>query len=280
MINDVMPIDAANDSGWMIHALLSSDIASDLRSQHETLFKGRSALIEIGDVSVVASHICGTSQEREPLDSQIRYHSTLVNELHRVIDILPFRFGVVMPESEMIHLLRQNANRYLACLAAIRGFTELNLRWAVLDDSVNAQSPQSEDRGTATTTGFEYLMSKLRNKQTGTRIEHELRVISDDFRSRFPCHEIKTQSSVSELKVKSQDSQEGSYVIARIELLVPRSQASGILCEASGLLLRSEKTTVASGPWPPYSFIELGNDGGLSRPMQRCAITSPTEAVS
>lgn len=280
MINDVKRVDGANIGGWMIHALLRSGLTSDSRSNCENHIRSLASLIDIGDLSVVATYNCGTNQENKSLDNQIRLHSSLVNELHQMVDILPFRFGVIVQESEMIELLRQNAYRYLACLESIRGYTELNLRWAVLDDSAKDQLIPVEDLGIVKATGHEYLMAKLRGKQRGNRIEQELKSISDSFRHRFPSFGIKTQSSVGKLKVKSRDSQQENYVIAKIDLLVPRSEASGILSDASGLLLRSEKPTVASGPWPPYSFIEQGDSGVLSRQMQRCANTLSSEAVS
>lgn len=280
MINDVKRVDGTKIGGWMIHALLPSDIARDFKSQCEYFDRGRTCLIEIGELSVVASCNHGTNPEYESLDSQICFHSKLVNELHRMVDILPFRFGAIMSEGEMTHLVRQKADQYVACLKSIAGNSELNLRWAVLDDSANANSIPVEDGGGVKPTGHEYLMSKLRGKQRGNQIEQELKSISDALRHRFPSFGIKTRSSVSKLKVKSRDSQQENYAIAKIDLLVPRLEASGILSDASGLLLRSEKTTVASGPWPPYSFIEQGDSGVLSQQMQRCAITLPSEAVS
>ncbi|MFN7873877.1 MAG: GvpL/GvpF family gas vesicle protein [Pirellula sp.] len=280
MINDVKRVDNANIGGWMIHALLPNAITSDSRSNYEILIRDRASLLDIDDLSVVATYICSTNQEDKSLDSQIRLHSSLVNELHQVVDILPFRFGVIIQESEMIEVLRQNANLYHACLESIRGYTELNLRWAVLDGSASDRLIPVENRDVVKATGHEYLMSKLRGKQRGNRIEQELRTISDSLRHRFTSFGIKTQSSVGKLKVKGQDSQQEIYVIAKIDLLVPRLEASGILSNASGLLLRAEKPTVASGPWPPYSFIEQGVSSISLRQMQRCANTLPSEAVS
>lgn len=280
MINDVKRVDGTKIGGWMIHALLRSDIPRDFKSQCEYVDRDRTRLIEIGKLSVIASCNHGTDPEYESLDSQICFHSKLVNELHRMVDILPFRFGAIMSEGEMIQLVRQKADQYVACLTSIAGCSELNLRWAVLDDSAKDQLIPVEDRGVVKATGHEYLMAKLRGKQRGNRIEQELKSISDSFRHRFPSFGIKSQSSVGNLKVKSRDSQQENYVIAKIDLLVPRSEASGILSDASGLLLRSEKPTVASGPWPPHSFIEQGDSGVLSQQMQRCANTLPSEAVS
>jgi hypothetical protein len=156
----------------------------------------------------------------------------------------------------------------------------LNLRWAVAEEPEDVQLKPLDGRGQSGTKGFDYLKSKLLCKQAGSQIENDLRAIAIDFENRFRDEEIKWQSSVGKLKVKGSGSNVDCYVIARIELLVRKEAALAILSEGSTLFLRSEKPTVASGPWPPYSFIESGNVESLSQQMQRCAITFPDEAVS
>jgi hypothetical protein len=156
----------------------------------------------------------------------------------------------------------------------------LNLRWAVAEERGERQSTSSSDRGDSESKGFEYLKSKLLGKQAGYQIDHELGRVCMEFANRYPYESIRWQSSVGKLNVKGNCSKEDCYIIARIELLVRKEVAPAILCAASSLILRSEKPTVASGPWPPYSFIESENVGNVSPPMQRCAITFPNEAVS
>ncbi|MFN8740753.1 MAG: GvpL/GvpF family gas vesicle protein [Pirellula sp.] len=265
---------------WMIHAVLHGGVGISESSNLKAVMGDRATLINVDEFVVVASQIEMEQRSEVSLQCQIKEFSSLVNDLHRCIDILPFRFGVIVTAGELVNALRDNQEWYRTCLHAIAGFTELNLRWAVAEGPGDTPSNPSSVRGPSAAKGFEYLKSKLISKQVGSQIENELGVIANDFRNRFQDEEIKWQSSVGKLKVKSPGPNEDCYVIARIELLVRRGAALAILSEGSNVFLRSEKPTVASGPWPPYSFIESGNVGSLSQQMQRCAITFPNEAVS
>jgi hypothetical protein len=240
----------------------------------------RACLINVDDFLVVASRIEIEQRKDVPLQRQINDFSSLVNDLHRDFDILPFRFGVTVTADEIVKAVRHNQQWYRACLHAIAGLTELNLRWAVAEETEDTQLNAPSSHGHTGAKGFEYMKSKLISKQVGSQIENELRTIAEDFRKRFQDEEIKWQSSVSKLKVKSPAPTDDCYIVARIELLVRKEAALEILSEGSCLFLRAEKPTVASGPWPPYSFIESGAVGSLSQQMQRCAITFPNEAVS
>ncbi len=265
---------------WMIHAVLGGGLDRNALSKVNDIIGGRASVFEVDELLVVASSEASEKRNEVALQLRIRDFSSLVNDLHRVTDILPFRFGVIGNSEELVRTVRDNQEWYRSWLKSIAGYTELNFRWAVAEKPGDMQCNPVIVHEQTGTRGFEYLKSKFISKQSSSQIERELRDIADDFGNRFRDQEMKWQSSVGKLNVKGSGSIEECYLIARVELLVRRETSLVLLDEGSKLLLRAKKPTVASGPWPPYSFIESGNVECFSHQMQRCAITFPNEAVS
>ena len=279
MITHVQGIESPGRDPWMIHAVLFRGSDDSVASHLTGVIAGRASLFLVDEFVVVASDAGSDHLRDKPLQRQIGDYSILVNELHRAADILPFRFGVIVTADEIVNTVQLNKPWYRSCLQRIAGFSELNLRWAVPDEHGDIQPNPATEGGHSKSKGFEYLKSKLKGKQSGLQLDHELNGICKEFAHRFPAEQIQWQSSVGKLRVAGNCSRTDCYTIARIELLVRKEASPAMILAASSLLLRSEKPTVASGPWPPYSFLESENVGCVSPPMQRCAITFPIEAV-
>jgi hypothetical protein len=279
VITDVQRMESPGRNRWMIHAVLFRGSDDSAASHLTGVLAERASLFLVDEFIVVASDVDRDHRREESLQCQIVDYSILVNELHREVDILPFRFGVIVTANEIVNTVRLNKPGYRSCLQRIAGFSELNLRWAVPEVHGERQAIPANDGNYTKSKGFEYLKSKLTGKQSGLQLENELSGICADFAHRFPAEQIQWQSSVDKLRVSGACSKTDCYRIARIELLVRKEAIPAMILAASSLLLRSEKPTVASGPWPPYSFLESENVGCVSSPMQRCAITFPNEAV-
>ena len=279
MITNTREMDPHRRDRWMMHAVLLRGSDKSVASTLTGVIAGRASVFLVDEFIVVASDAGSQLRKDDPLHRQIGDYSTLVNELHREADILPFRFGVIVTSDEIVNTVRLNKSWYGSCLQRIAGFSELNLRWAVAEDHGDRQEDTANDGSHSKSKGSEYLRSKLMGKKSGFKIDHELKGICKEFKHRFPAEKIQWQSSVGKLRVAGNCSKTDCYRIARIELLVRKEAAPAMFLAASSLLLRSEKPTVSSGPWPPYSFLESEDVGCVSPPMQRCAITLPNEAV-
>lgn len=279
MNTNVQGMESPGNNRWMIHAVLFGGSNASVASPLTQLIAGRASMFLVDEFVVVASDVGSDYRNEASLQRQIVDYSILVNQLHREVDILPFRFGVIVNANEIVNTVRLNKPWYRSCLQRIAGFSELNLRWAVAEDHRHRQEIPANEGSHSKSKGFEYLKSKLVGKQSGLQLDHELSRICEAFAHRFPAEQIQWQSSVGNLRVAGTCSKTDCYRIARIELLVRKEAAPAMILAASSLLLHSEKPTVASGPWPPYSFLESENVGCVSPPMQSCAITFPIEAV-
>jgi len=214
------------------------------------------------------------------LGQKMRDFSDIVNHLHRFGDILPFRFGMILSRQEWARTMESKKSYYQTCLAQIAGCSEVNLRWAIPDpmDVTNQLPSIIPEQQPAK--GYAYLAAKMEARRFQNHVEKEADAVAEQMKSFYPKDCINSISSVRKLNVKNTSEEDIGYSIAKVDLLVRRESVETVLKAASLLHVRSEMPTVASGPWPPFSFLvseEVGTSTALA--MQRCAKPLPLEAV-
>lgn len=248
----------------------------------------KAAVAKLNEVTIIEEH--GTLAAAIPfkeelavsplLTQRMREFSDIVNHLHRFGDILPFRFGTILSHQEWINTIESKRTFYQASMNRIAGCSEINLRWAIPDPTDVTKISKSINPEQKPAKGYAYLAAKMEVRQLQNQVQKEADSVVENLKSYYPEACVDSISSVRKLSVKNTSEEDVGYSIAKIDLLVRRDSVDSILKAASMLHVRSEMPTVASGPWPPLSFLASEEaDTATALPMQRCAKPFPIKAV-
>jgi hypothetical protein len=264
---------------WLICAILST------KSRSTDLWKAQALAIK--NIAILEEH--GTLAAAMPfteelavsplLGQEMRDFSDVVNHLHRFGDILPFRFGMILSRQEWAKTIESKKALYQTSLDRIASCSEINLRWAIPDPTDGAEMSARITLEQKPAKGYSYLAAKLEARQLQYQVEKEADAVAEQLKSYYPETCVGSISSVRKLSVKNTSDEDVVYSIAKVDLLVRREAVDSILKTASMLHVRSEMPTVASGPWPPFSFLVSEEVKPTALPMQRCAKTLAMEAV-
>lgn len=264
---------------WLICAVLSTNVRmADAWKAEASLLENVSIIETHGSLAAgmyVTEEIASTSQ----LGLRMREFSNVVKRLHDFGDILPFRFGMIMSKLEWSRTLAINESSYQKSLDRIAGCSEISLRWAIPDSSETENVSGSTRLNQESARGAAYLTAKMEARRLQIQVEKDADAVAKQLKVLYPTDCVELVSSVRKLSVKNTSEEVVGYSIAKIDALVRRESVASILKAASMLRVRSETPTVASGPWPPFSFLgseEVGASTTL--PMQRCAKPYAMEA--
>jgi Gas vesicle synthesis protein GvpL/GvpF len=264
---------------WLICAVLGTNgRIADAWKAEATVLKNVSIIESHGSLVAVMS-ITEEIISTPHLGQKMREFSDVVNRLHSFGDILPFRFGMMMSKQEWSRTLEKNESSYRASLDRIAGCSEINLRWAIPDSNDTAKISGNSSSDQKPATGSAYMVAKMEARRLQNQVEKEADAIAKQLKVFYPIDCVDLLSSVRKLSVKNTIQEDVGYSIAKIDLLVRRESVDSILKASSTLRVRSATPTVASGPWPPFSFLvsdEVGTSTTL--PMQRSAKPSAIEA--
>lgn len=247
-------------------------------------FVGLSYLPVRGLVAIVGSHP-EESRDGELNAERLNAFSNQINELHRTVDILPFRFTRAVTLNDLVTLLTDNRAAYSQNLQRLSGCTEVNARWA-FEDPISVAPLASVD-GTAVgrTSGSDYLRARHRLSGLENESERELNTLANEVGKRLGIECIDVRTSLRRLRCADQN----LISVHGLEVLLSRVDAKPYLQLLSEACFRSHLPTIASGPWPPYSFITEVNSAifkapfpvaATAEPVQKCAIFSGAEAAS
>ncbi|XZE19261.1 GvpL/GvpF family gas vesicle protein [Pirellulaceae bacterium SH449] len=240
---------------WMLVAVAKK--AADLRifPDNEHCLSG-AEVIEVSNLKIVAKRIL--HNDTSTLTSELAVHSfsEAMNYLHASADILPVRFGVILSQQEIVSSIFENEAEYLATLNRIENCSELNIRWAIPEPTISKDSSMQVSDHRLRQSGGTYLRRKLEHKRKESQVQGDLDLLYSQFRERYPDAIQNSSTSVGNLKVVDGHHGDQTYTIAKLNLLVRRSAVRSLLSLSKQLLLRHEPPTVASGPWPPFSFME------------------------
>lgn len=240
---------------WMLIAVAKKDADFDASSD----IKNHLSVVEVfegSSLKIVAKKIMKSDIRTLSSEDTLRAFSDLLNCLHSSVDILPFRFGVVLSQPEILSSIHENEAGYIASLSRIENCSEINIRWAFPDSRLSKVHDSEPIDHRARRSGFNYLQQKLERKQKELHLLSDLKYLCSRFREQYPDAIQAAHTSVGNQRLTVEHHNEQIYVVPKLDLLVRRSAVRSLLSLSNHLLLRHEPPTVASGPWPPFSFIE------------------------
>ena len=175
------------------------------------------------------SVLCAPAVEHEVTAESLWRREALIEELMEERDLLPVRFGTLVPdERAAASAIAERRDELTAGLERVRGAVELGLR-------VEPREPPPQ--ADAATTGRDYLRAKLDRLEAAQAL-HE------------PLAQIARAAVV----------QPGRPLL-RAAYLVDREAVDAFVAAVRRLQsAHPELALLCTGPWPPYSFAEAVNE--------------------
>lgn len=212
--------------------------------------------IEISNLKIFAKGIMKSDIPTLSSEDSLRSFGEALNGLHSSVDILPFRFGVFLSQPEILSSIVENESGYLASLSRIENCSEINIRWAFPESRLSKVHESEPIDHRAHQSGFHYLQQKLERKQEELRLQSDLEHLCSQLREQYPDAIQAAHTSVGNQRLADGHHNHQVYIVPKLDLLARRSAVGSLLSLSNQFLLRHEPPTVASGPWPPFSFIE------------------------
>ncbi len=181
-------------------------------------------------------------------------HEAVVESLMSDRAVLPMRFATLLPSRQHVGDMLCRAYRALARdIERVRGHVEIGMRFfsAIEPDGEAARPPAAADRFTlrGTGPGSAYLRARLaREQQLRDRQRAELRLVRDVYDL------LASHAKESRLDGEAQE----RHGIAAA-FLVPRDCLAAFRdCVGEVADANPQLALLATGPWPPYSFVGAG----------------------
>jgi hypothetical protein len=173
-------------------------------------------------------------------------HATLLETIHRQVDILPARYGVELPDKKAVYdFLRQRRPDLLNNLARLRGTGEFGLRIAVSPSPAQLVGAQSAREYASSFSPSQYLTERRRQYECKDHYEAEEQQAADR------CVQVVANSCREHRRLPS-----GQLGVVRLAFLVERPRWDAFRNRAE--LFRQQGNAASCtvlGPWPPYSFV-------------------------
>jgi hypothetical protein len=204
-------------------------------------------VVRAGSVDAWVSEI--VSRSPAPSVEGARMHDAVVRQALGRQTPLPARFGQTFAsDAELIASVRRREETFVCALERVRGAVEMTVRVLAVETVTDAR-PESAQAATAVTTGRAYL-ERLRERHVRTRAweqeaEFLLRRVAAAVRGlvRAEVRAVATQPARS-LSI--------SHLVNHDSVSLYRESLGALADTVAG------SRVVISGPWPPYSFAEIG----------------------
>jgi hypothetical protein len=238
----------------------------------------RVRVVAFGRVAAVVSEFAGESAEVSA--ENVRAHNRVNAAALASATPLPFRFGTVAAEHRLADYVSENEAALLDALARVRGCVEMSVKIRRADDKAedgrrkaegSEQKPEETDEGGDAeldseagvgAAGGDVLSGSARvGRGTAFLLAKRREVLGDEARRR-DAEEVAAwlASRVSGLVRESSarvNSAEALFV--RASHLVERARLEDYRARVRELTAeRADLHFLASGPWPPYSFSDIG----------------------
>ena len=173
-------------------------------------------------------------------------HATLLETIHRQVDILPARYGVELPDKQAVYdFLRQRRLEHLNNLARLRGTGEFGLRIVVSPSPAQLVGAQSAREDASPFSPSQYLSERRRQYECKDHYEAQEQQAADR------CMQVVAGSCREHRRLPS-----GQLGVVRLAFLVERPRWGDFRNRAE--LFRQQPSAAGCavlGPWPPYSFV-------------------------
>jgi Gas vesicle synthesis protein GvpL/GvpF len=231
----------------------------DARSILEVALAAKVSIVEVDGLQVAVRLISNPLEFNQAITERMNEFGDALSILHRLGDILPFRFGTIITSEELFKYLAPQKEDLLRTLEQIAGCTEINVRWAIPNETLALALTSNSALSPLPMTGAEYLNRKRQSLLSDQQITVLVAKAATGLQSLMGADCVATKSNISSTKVLCPEiGCERTYTIARVDLLVQRKSQTQMMHCALSTLFRSVKPAIVSGPWPPFSFVAFG----------------------
>jgi hypothetical protein len=199
-------------------------------------------VIKVEEWQLLVSEFDGDSKPPVTRENALA-HDAVVRSILNETTPLPFRFGTVQTESQLLSYIRTHRAALEAKLAQIRGCVEMNVKIIsnTTDLSTNSESPEQGP-------GARFLNEKRRQILGSERRATEAREVA-------AWLEEQVESFVRQEEISLRPTEKlivaAAHLVAREQVAKYRDRLA-VACN-----LRPELHFLVSGPWPPYTFSNI-----------------------
>jgi hypothetical protein len=219
--------------------------------------KGALALKGIEGREVLLYKYEGYSLVYSPIDSrkiEINYqnlqcHESVLDMLMIDYDVLPFAFStILLSEASLGKLCNKYNKKFTENFAKIGGMAEMGLK--VLSDEKLASEEIAEDQA-ETNSGYKYMLNIFKTHKGRKQKEQEVKEKTGFIQERLAAL----------IKDEKPRVLPGEGILFKSAYLIEKNDVRKFVEVVEELQEDCEYTLIASGPWPPYSFVSLDNGG-------------------
>ena len=225
------------------HPPLRFDVSARLRV---VTAAGLSAVVEPADVAEYeGERLERNLADRGWLESAVRHHEGVIEELLDGRAVVPMRFGSIFStEAGLVAMLDEHAARFSQLLDSVRGRREWGVRLlADRDALVRRLAPAA----TAATTGSDYLRRRRAEMQAGDEVSAMAAALSQEVTAEL--------AALAEHHVLLHPRQADPGTLVTASFLIPVADEGRFLARAEELdAAHDGLSLVVTGPWPAYSF--------------------------
>jgi hypothetical protein len=201
-------------------------------------------LINVEDFSLLVSEFAGDAPPPVTRENALA-HDAVVRSVLNETTPLPFRFGSVQTEPQLVSYIRTHRAALAAKLAQMRGCIEMNVK--IISNPDNTDLETTSEPGEAGP-GARFLNQKRREILGGERRGEQAKEVSAWLKEQVGSFARQEEISLCPTE----------KLIVAAAHLVAREQVTeyrGRLAVARNL--RPELHFLVSGPWPPYTFSNI-----------------------
>jgi hypothetical protein len=198
-------------------------------------------LITLEGMALLVSRFEGESALATP--ENVRTHDTVVRSVLNETTPLPFRFGSVVTEQQLVSYISTHRASLETRLAQVRGCLEMSVK--IIS---NTGEPESDSKRDDSGPGTAFLQQKQREIVGSERRGEEAKQVAAWLKAQVETYVRHEEVSLCPTE----------KLIVAAAHLIPREQVA----EYRGRLAEARKTRpelhfLVSGPWPPYTFSNI-----------------------
>ncbi len=195
-------------------------------------------------------------------ESLLEYEA-VVQFLHDTIDIIPMRFGTVLPASQIKSLMNDRQDQLKLALASVAGCSEMLLRWNIIEE-VPIESPKGEVFNTEhvppvlkNKTGSDYLKKKYRDSIENKKYDYLVLEAKQKVESIVGNSIQGIIARIMDVSISSLGTSPlPKRPIVALDLLVKKDRFGDVFQIAKAIELLGKQPILVRGPLPIFSFAE------------------------
>lgn len=184
--------------------------------------------------------------------AHVLQHEAVLEALMPDCTLLPLRFGTVLPDAAAVQTLL--THHHAACRASlerVRGCVELGIRalWRAAAES-GADQPRPTGVATPPTSGRAYMLARLAEARQQRTRQQQAEALAATLHAPLAAGAV---ASTHHVLVTPRLLLTGAYLVHRDQVAAFRETVAHL----AGQPTAAEVQLLATGPWPPYSFVNL-----------------------